>query len=171
MYFMVATRLKIAFAMGVVSCIMPNSSKKHWEVEKCIPKPLKCTSNGCLCFGDNVAFVIGYTNVNYRRNVYSMRSLFGHVFITAGGAISWRSSFQDCTFIPTPKASYVGVVDAIKEALWLVHLIQDLYIIVLTAFCFIVLVRVLLHWKRISCFMPKQNTLMWGITNLCGMSW
>ena len=51
MYAMVATRLDIAYAMGVVNRLMSNPDKKHWNVVKSILKYLSGTADRQLCYG------------------------------------------------------------------------------------------------------------------------
>ena len=51
MYTMIATRLDIAFVVGVVSRYMSNPSKKHWEAVKGIMRYLKATKSMCICYG------------------------------------------------------------------------------------------------------------------------
>ena len=51
MYAMVATRLDIAYAVGVVTQFMANPAKTHWKVVKSIMKYLKGTKNKCLRYG------------------------------------------------------------------------------------------------------------------------
>ena len=48
MWAMIATRLDIAFALGVVSRYMANPGKKHWLAVKNIFRYLKRTANRCL---------------------------------------------------------------------------------------------------------------------------
>ena len=88
MYAMVATRPDIAFAVGVVSRFMADLGRKHWDAVKGILHYLSGTADKCVCFGDGDAFIVGYTNANYARNVDNRRSTFGYIFTFAGGVIS-----------------------------------------------------------------------------------
>ncbi|MCO5558640.1 hypothetical protein L7F22_012226 [Adiantum nelumboides] len=51
MYAMIATRLDIAFIVGVVSKYMSNPSKKHWEAVKGIMRYIKHTKSMHICYG------------------------------------------------------------------------------------------------------------------------
>ena len=50
MYTIVCTRLDIAYAVGVVSRIMSNLGKQHWEAVRWILRYLQSTTEKCLCF-------------------------------------------------------------------------------------------------------------------------
>lgn len=50
MYIMVCTRLDIAYAVIVVSRIMCNQGREHWEGVKCLLCYLKGISEPALCF-------------------------------------------------------------------------------------------------------------------------
>ena len=60
MYAMVATRLDIAYAVGVVTQFMANPAKTHWKVVKSIMKYLKGTKNKCLCYGKDPLQLKGF---------------------------------------------------------------------------------------------------------------
>jgi len=53
MYAMIATRLYIAFVVGVVSRFMSDPGKKHWEEMKGILRYLSGTKDMCICFGQS----------------------------------------------------------------------------------------------------------------------
>ena len=96
MYAMIATRLDIAFAMGVVSRYMSNLGKKHWEVVKGIMRYLSHTKSMRLCYGSQDLSVKGYTDLDYEGDLDKQRSKSGYVFMLVGGAVSWRSRLQNC---------------------------------------------------------------------------
>ena len=123
MYAMVATRLNIAFAMGVVNRYMADLGKKHWEAVKHILRYLKGTSSKCIRFGNSDASIIGYSDADYVGCVDNIRSTSGYVFIFARATISWRSCLQDCTSSSTTEVEYIVMLDASKEAIWLARLV------------------------------------------------
>ena len=91
MYAMIATRLDIAFAVGVVRRFMSDPGKKHWEAVKGILRYLSGTKDMCICFGKSNSGVLGYTDSNYAGNSDNRRSTTGYIFILYGSAISWMS--------------------------------------------------------------------------------
>ncbi|MCO5580732.1 hypothetical protein L7F22_034602 [Adiantum nelumboides] len=96
---MVATRLDIAFAVGVVSMYMSNPDKKHWEAMK-------------------YADFVGHLDCR--------KSTSGYVFTFTVGAVSWISRLQKCVALSTTEAEYVAATKATKEALWLMRLVGEL---------------------------------------------
>ncbi|MCO5556827.1 hypothetical protein L7F22_010380 [Adiantum nelumboides] len=129
MYAMVATRLDIAFAMGVVSRFMSNPGKKHWEAVKGVLRYLNGTKDMCICFGKGDLSVVGYTDADYAGDLDKQRSTSGYLYTFAGGAISWFSRLQSCTTLTITEAEYVATSDACKEAIWLTRLVGDLGIV------------------------------------------
>ncbi|MCO5572094.1 hypothetical protein L7F22_025845 [Adiantum nelumboides] len=88
MYAMVATRLDIAFAVGVVSRFMSNLGKKHWEAVKRVLQYLAGTKDKCICFGKGKLSVVGYIDADFARDLDRRRSTSGYLYTFAGGAIS-----------------------------------------------------------------------------------
>ncbi|GLI70405.1 hypothetical protein VaNZ11_015126 [Volvox africanus] len=54
------------------------------------------------------------------------RSTSGYIFLLGNGVISWSSKLQPTVATSTAKAEYMALAAAIKEALWLRHLLHDL---------------------------------------------
>ncbi|MCO5576195.1 hypothetical protein L7F22_030003 [Adiantum nelumboides] len=118
MYAMVTTRSDIAFAVGVVSCYMANSCKKHWDVVKHLLRYLKGIANKCLRFGNSEASIVGYTDADYAGCLNTRKSMSGYVFLFAGAAVSWRSLLQTCTSFSTTESEYVAISSARKLYDW-----------------------------------------------------
>ncbi|GJU80906.1 hypothetical protein Tco_1283271 [Tanacetum coccineum] len=100
MYLMVCTRPDIAYAVSVVSRYLANMGKNHWEAVKWILKYLRGTANMGLVYGTN------------RGN---------HVDIIDGRQCYYKfgASF-------TTEAEYMAVTEAVKEAIWLRGLLEEL---------------------------------------------
>eukprot|EP00253_Pinus_taeda_P035824 PITA_35824 len=54
------------------------------------------------------------------------RSTTGYVFTLAGGTISWMSKLQETVALSTTEAKYIAASDAIKEAIWLKGLLDEI---------------------------------------------
>ena len=103
MYAMIAARLDIAFAVGVVSRFMSDPRKRHWEVVKGILRYLSGTKDMCICFGKSNSGVLGYIDSDYAGNSDNRRSTTtGYIFTLYGGSISWMSCLQKCVALSTP---------------------------------------------------------------------
>ena len=69
MYAMFTTHPDISFAVGVGSKYMANPCKTHWEAVKNIMRYLNGIREMCTCFGRKDAFVYGYANADFTRNI------------------------------------------------------------------------------------------------------
>lgn len=127
---MIARCPNIAFAMEVVSKYMANPRKKHWEAMEYLIMYLNVTKGLCICFGGKEANVIGYTHVNYSRNVDNRKFTSSYVFTFIGGAISWISRLYKCKVMSNIEEEYVAESASWKEAIWLTHLVGDMGITV-----------------------------------------
>jgi hypothetical protein len=67
--------------------------------------------------------------LDYASDLDKRRSTTGYVFTLAGGPVSWRSTLQTTVALSTIEAEYMAVADAIKEAIWLHGLTEDLGIL------------------------------------------
>ena len=112
MYAMVATRLDIAHAVGVVNKFMSNPRKKHWEVVKTIFRYLSGTADWQFCYGRGDLSIQGYVDSDYTGYGDSRKSTTGWVYTFAGLAISWRSILQNCISISTTEPKYITTSEA-----------------------------------------------------------
>jgi hypothetical protein len=73
--------------------------------------------------------LVGYVDLDYAGDLDKKRSTTGYVFTLIGGPVSWRLTLQTTVALSTTKAEYMAVADAIKEAIWLHGLVEDLGIL------------------------------------------
>ena len=50
---------------------------------------LNCTKELCILFGSKEVYILGYTNVDYARDIDKRMSTSGYVFIFTRGVVSW----------------------------------------------------------------------------------
>jgi hypothetical protein len=70
--------------------------------------------------------VIGYVDSDYVSDLDKRRSLTGFVFTLSGCAISWKVTLQSTVALSTIEAEYMASAEAVKEAMWLRGLVNDL---------------------------------------------
>ena len=70
--------------------------------------------------------VIGYVDSDFAGDLDRRRSLTGYVFTFASGAISWKAALQSKAVLSTTEAEYMAATEAVKEAIWLTGLVEDL---------------------------------------------
>ncbi|KAH9688523.1 Integrase catalytic domain-containing protein [Citrus sinensis] len=129
MYAMVCTTPNISHAVSIVSRYMHNPSKRQWQAVKWILRYIQKTMDVSLLFERDDTLgqgVIGYVDSDYVGDLDKRRSTTGYVFTFAGGPISWKSTLQSTVALSTTEAEYMAIVEAIKEAIWLQDLLENL---------------------------------------------
>ena len=119
MYAMLCTRPDISYAVGIVSRFQADPGPNHWVAVKHIFKYLRRTRGYMLVYSGEDLTPLGYIDSDFQSCLDSRKSTSGFVFTLGGGAISWRSTKQDCTSDSMMEAEYVAASDASKEAVWL----------------------------------------------------
>ena len=70
--------------------------------------------------------LVGYTDADWARDLDTRRSTSVFLFSLGSGAISWSSKQQPTVALSSCKAQYMGQTQAIKEAVWLKSLLDQL---------------------------------------------
>ena len=129
MYAMVCTRLDISHAVGTVRRYMHNPRKERWQAVKWILRYIQKTLDVGLIFDNDDMVgqhVVGYCDSNYAGDLDKRRSTTGYVFTLAKAPVSWKSTLQSTVALSTTEAEYMAITEAIKEAIWLQGLLDDL---------------------------------------------
>ena len=71
---------------------------------------------------------IRYVDSDYAEDLNKRRSTTGYVFILSQAPVSWRSTLQFIVTLSTMEAEFVTMTEAMKEAIWLQGLLDDLRI-------------------------------------------
>ena len=58
--------------------------------------------------------------------IFKRRSTTGYVFTLAKAPVSWKSTLQSTVALSTMEAKYIAITEAVKEAIWLQGLLDDL---------------------------------------------
>ena len=69
---------------------------------------------------------IGYVDSDYAGDLDKRRSTPGYVFTFSQAPVSWRSTLQSTVALSTTEAEYMAMTEAMKEAIWLQGLLDDL---------------------------------------------
>ena len=67
----------------------------------------------------------GYSDTAYG-NTDDCKSTSGYVYVSGGGAITWRSKKQTTVALSSTEAEYVALLEAGREACWLRNLYEEL---------------------------------------------
>ena len=129
MYAMIASRPDIAYGVGLVSRFMSCPSKEHWQAVKWLLRYIKGSLNKGLVYKkvelDQIE-VKGYCDADYAADLDKRRSLTGYVFTLGGNLVSWKSTLQHVVALSTTEAEYIALTEAIKEAIWIKGIINEL---------------------------------------------
>ena len=126
MYAAIGTRPDITFAVTALSQYLQNPGRSHWEQAKRTIHYLKGTREWKLVFGATGG-VEGFSDANWGNDVDDRHSICGYVFTINGGAISWSSKKQSVVALSSTEAEYIGITHSAKEAIWVRHLLSELY--------------------------------------------
>lgn len=122
MYLATCTRPDISAAVSELSKFSQNPGAEHWEGVKRVVRYVGATAGDGLMFrrGAQIA-VWGYSDAGHAGDHETSRGRHGYVFLSAGAAVSWRSSMMKLVTHSSCESEYVGLSEAGNEA---VHLRQ-----------------------------------------------
>ncbi|GKB98291.1 retrotransposon protein, putative, ty1-copia subclass [Tanacetum coccineum] len=146
MYLMVCTRPDITYTISVVSRYLAYPGKNHLEAIKWILKYLRDTANVGLAYGTdhgNHVNVTGFVDSNYFKDPDKDRSITGYTFLVHGCVVSWKATLQYVVALSTTKTEYMALKEAVKEAIWLRGLLEELGVKHNTVVCKVNTVKVL----------------------------
>lgn len=127
MYLTVATRPDICYAVNLASRFMENPADIHVNSVKRILKYLKGTPNYGIKFkSENNLKFCGFSDADYAGDLDSRRSTSGYVFQLGDSIISWCSERQKTVALSTTESEYIAATHAMKELVWLRHLLAEL---------------------------------------------
>nr|GEU83116.1 retrovirus-related Pol polyprotein from transposon TNT 1-94 [Tanacetum cinerariifolium] len=131
MYLMVCTRPDMAYAVSVVSKYLANPGKNHWEAVKWILKIFAGNYKrgiGVCHRSWQPCILAGFVDLDYAKDPDKGRSITGYTFLVQGCVVSWKAMLQHVVALSTTKAKYMALTEAVKKAIWLKGLLEELSI-------------------------------------------
>ncbi|KAH9659867.1 hypothetical protein KPL70_024018 [Citrus sinensis] len=131
MYAMVCTKSDIAYAVSVVSRYLSCPGKVHWNAVKWIMRYLKGSSTCGLLYGktkNEKIEVIGFADSDFAGDLDRRKSTSGYMFVLNSCLISWKSSLQSVVALSLTEAEFIVTTEAVKEAMWLRGLLNELWL-------------------------------------------
>ena len=127
MYLSTCTRPDISAAVSELSKFSQNPGAAHWEGVKRVLRYISSTSGEGLLYkrGAQVA-TWGYSDSGHAGDKETSRGRSGYIFLSAGAAISWRSSMMKVVTHSSCESEYVGLSEAGNEAIYLTQLQGEL---------------------------------------------
>jgi len=124
-----ASRPDFCFAAGYLGRSNSCPKASHGTAQKRIMRYIKGTLDmGILYSASSNEGLIGYSDADYGGDLQDRKSTSGMIFTLFGGSISWASTKQKTVATATVVAEYVALTPAIKEALWLKQLFEEISI-------------------------------------------
>ncbi|THG93452.1 hypothetical protein EW026_g7787 [Hermanssonia centrifuga] len=126
MYTSVGTRPDITYTVSTLAKFSQNPGPTHWTALKRVFAYLRGTQHYTLTLGGNSSPILtGYCDSDGMSHP-DRHPIAAYVF-TIRGAISWSSKRQDIVCLSTTKAKYIALTHAAKEAIWLHHLLDEVF--------------------------------------------
>ena len=127
LYAMVCTRPDIAQA--VITCAQFNTKAgiKHWQAGKRVLRYLAGTNvSGVRYGGASEVVVEAYCDSNWGGDLDNRKSRSGYVVYVGNGPVAWASKTQRTVALSSCEAEYMALTEALKECLWVHHLLTEL---------------------------------------------
>jgi hypothetical protein len=134
MYLANCSRPDIAFAVSVLARYSSEPTKRHWSGVKQVLRYLAKTKNYGLLyrrgrFAGDISLLVtndiaGYADAGYLSDPHKARSQSGYVFMSAGAAISWKSTKQTIAATSTNQSEIIALYEACRECVWFRQFIE-----------------------------------------------
>jgi hypothetical protein len=119
LYASIGTRPDISSAVRAVAKHMNNPTHEHLEAALMILKYLKGTAELGIRYSPNgSSHINGFADSDWANDPESRKSVSGNVFLLAGGAISWQSSYQPIVSQSSCEAEYISLASTTQQALY-----------------------------------------------------
>lgn len=129
LYLSKGTRPDISFSVSMVSRYMEKPTKLHWNAVKRIMKYLKGTIDYGLHFNkkQKTLSLCGYSDADFAGDIETRKSTTGFIVIWSGCVVSWCSQRQSTVATSTTYSEYIAAFQTVKEIVWLLKLIGEIY--------------------------------------------
>jgi hypothetical protein len=105
---------------------MSKPTAAHWNAAKVVLRYLIGTAQFGITYGGSDFSLVGYCDADYAGDLATRRSTSGFAFVIARGVVSWSARLQATVAVSTAEAEYMAAAAAVKEAMWLRTLMNDL---------------------------------------------
>jgi len=113
----------------MASRYMHDPGKDHWEAVRWTLRYIKGTIDVGLIFEKDIADkqeCTGYVDFDYAEDFDKRRSTTGYIFTLSLAPVGWRSTLQSTVALSMTEVEYMTLTEALKEAIWLQGLMDDL---------------------------------------------
>ncbi|GJZ29609.1 hypothetical protein Tco_0574256 [Tanacetum coccineum] len=92
-----------------------------------------------VCMRPDIAYAVsvvsrylanpGFVDSDYAMDPDKGRSITGYAFLVQGCVVSWKATLQHVMALSTTEAEYMALTEAVKEAIWLRGLLEELGVV------------------------------------------
>jgi hypothetical protein len=124
--YLTASRIDIAFSMGVCAHFQANPKESHLTAVKRIIRYV----NGTLLYGiwysrETILVVAGYSVKDWAGNADDRKSTSGGCFYVGNNLVAWMSKKQASISLSTVEAEYIAAGSCCTQLLWMKTLLGD----------------------------------------------
>ena len=124
--YLIASRLDIAFSVGVCSRFRSNPKISHLNAVKRIIKYVDGTCDYGLFYSkkSNLSLV-GFSNLDQASNANDRKSTTSGFFYVKANLVAWMSKKQNSVSLSTAKAEYIATRSCCLQLLWMKKFLSD----------------------------------------------
>ncbi|CAN0068990.1 unnamed protein product [Heterosigma akashiwo] len=119
------TRPEFAFTVHKLQRFQSNPEPKHSEAAQRAFRYLKGTQSEQLRLGGDLV-LRAYTDADFCQDRIKGKSVTSYVIMLGDSPIVWASKLQTAVSTSTAEAEYLSLRSAVKDIMWLRHLLVDL---------------------------------------------
>ncbi|GKB54852.1 retrovirus-related pol polyprotein from transposon TNT 1-94, partial [Tanacetum coccineum] len=103
---------------------------KDCDVERMSKVPYANAVGGLMylmvCTRPDIAYAVSFVDSDYAKDPDKGRSITGYTFLVHECVVSWKATLQHVVALSTTEARYMALTVAVKEAIWLRGLLEEL---------------------------------------------
>ena len=109
-----------------MSQFLANAGHAHLNAALRVLSYLKGTKERCLHLGGGIPDIAGFSDLDWGSDHDDRKSTSAYVFHLGLGAVSWKLKKQMSVALSSVESEYMAMCQAVKEAVWLSGLLEDL---------------------------------------------
>ena len=120
------TRPDISFAVNYAARFQSDPGTSHWAYVKQIFRYLKGTVNLGLMYERKKSInLTAYSDSDWAGDTVDRKSTSGYLFVVNNTPVAWSSTKQRTIALSSTESEIIGIVNAVKECIWLRALFED----------------------------------------------
>ena len=120
MWGQLARQPDLSFSVSLLAQFRANPGIEHWKALMHVIGYIRNTIDYGLTYSrDTDLSPTTFVDANYGGCRDTCRSTSGHVFLMAGGAVTWSSKHQTTITLSTVKAKYVAMSQCAQQMVWM----------------------------------------------------